>query len=131
MNPVHAPYEAEYVRSHYKSRDSDGRQYQLVRITAPGGASKGNAFYELLGYKAYYVYKEETGKRMAAEGRIVAPSPGSIPRLKMYLDEPTRLLIKHFFDTYKLLEKGKFVKTGNYVGKEAAYKEIKSSIVKK
>lgn len=47
------------------------------------------------------------------------------------LDEPTRLLIKHFFDTYKLLEKGKFVKTGNYVGKEAAYKEIKSSIVKK
>jgi adenine-specific DNA-methyltransferase len=87
MNPVHAPYEAEYVRSHYKSRDSDGRQYQLVRITAPGGASKGNAFYELLGYKAYYVYKEETGKRMAAEGRIVAPSPGSIPRLKMYLDE--------------------------------------------
>ena len=47
------------------------------------------------------------------------------------IDEPTKLKIKHFFDTYKLLEKGKFVKTGKFVGKEAAYKEIKASIVKR
>ncbi len=45
------------------------------------------------------------------------------------IDEPTKLKIKHFFDTYKLLEKGKFVKTGGFVGKEAAYKEIKASVV--
>lgn len=45
------------------------------------------------------------------------------------LDEPTKLLIKHFFDTYKLLEKGKFVKTGKFVSKEAAYEEIEKSIV--
>lgn len=87
MNAVYAPYEADYVRTHYKSRDDDGRRYQLVRITAPGGASKGNAFYELLGHKAYYVYKEETARRMVAEGRIVAPSRGAIPRLKMYLED--------------------------------------------
>lgn len=47
------------------------------------------------------------------------------------IDEPTQLKIKHFFDTYKLLEKGKFVKTGKFVGKEAAYEEIKASIVGK
>jgi inorganic pyrophosphatase len=47
------------------------------------------------------------------------------------IDEPTKLKIKHFFDTYKMLEKGKFVKTGNFIGKDAAYKEINDSIVKK
>lgn len=46
------------------------------------------------------------------------------------IDQATKLLIKHFFDTYKLLEKGKFVKTGQYLGKEKAYEEIKQSIVK-
>ncbi len=44
------------------------------------------------------------------------------------IDEPTKLKIKHFFDTYKLLEHGKFVKTGDFVGKEAAYEEITKSI---
>lgn len=46
------------------------------------------------------------------------------------IDEPTRLKIKHFFDTYKLLEKGKWVKTGKFLPKAEAIKEIKKSIVK-
>lgn len=41
------------------------------------------------------------------------------------IDEPTRLKIKHFFDTYKTLEKGKWVKTGKYLPRAKAIAEIK------
>lgn len=44
------------------------------------------------------------------------------------IDEPTKLKIKHFFDTYKLLEKGKWVKTGEFVKKDVAFAEIKKSL---
>lgn len=40
------------------------------------------------------------------------------------IDEPTKLKIKHFFDTYKMLEKGKWVKTGEYLPKVKAIEEI-------
>ena len=44
------------------------------------------------------------------------------------IDEPTRLKIKHLFDTYKLLENGKWVKTGNYLPREKALAEIQKGI---
>lgn len=46
------------------------------------------------------------------------------------IDEPTRLKIKHFFDTYKMLEKGKWVKTGKYLSKGKALAEIKKGMKK-
>lgn len=46
------------------------------------------------------------------------------------IDEPTRLKIKHFFDTYKMLEKGKWVKTGKYLSKAKALAEIKKGMRK-
>ena len=36
--------------------------------------------------------------------------------------------IKHFFDNYKDLEPGKWVKTGNYLGKEEALEAIKLAV---
>ena len=44
------------------------------------------------------------------------------------LDEPTRKLIKHFFDHYKELEPNKWVKTKEFLGKEKAYESIKNSM---
>ena len=46
------------------------------------------------------------------------------------IDEPTRLKIKHFFDTYKMLEKGKWVKTGKYLSKAKALVEIRKGMKK-
>lgn len=46
------------------------------------------------------------------------------------IDEPTRLKIKHFFDTYKMLEKGKWVKTGSFLSREHALTEIKKGMKK-
>ena len=44
------------------------------------------------------------------------------------LDEMTRKKIQHFFNHYKELEPGKWVKTKKFLGKEEAYKDIKKSI---
>lgn len=44
------------------------------------------------------------------------------------LDEPTRKLIKHFFDHYKELEPNKWVKTKDFLGKEKAYESIKNAM---
>jgi inorganic pyrophosphatase len=46
------------------------------------------------------------------------------------LDEPTQKKIKHFFDHYKELEPGKWVKTKEFLGKGEAFKDIEKSIVK-
>lgn len=46
------------------------------------------------------------------------------------IDAHTKKKIKHFFESYKQLEPGKWVKTGDFLGKEAAEKEIADSLVK-
>lgn len=46
------------------------------------------------------------------------------------LPEAIKNKIKHFFENYKTLEPGKWVKIKNWKGKEVAIEEIKKSIVK-
>lgn len=46
------------------------------------------------------------------------------------LDEPTMKKIKHFFDHYKELEPGKWVKTKEFLGKGEAFKEVEKCITK-
>ncbi len=44
------------------------------------------------------------------------------------VDEITQKKIQHFFNHYKELEKGKWVKTKNFLGKEQAYESIKKGL---
>jgi inorganic pyrophosphatase len=44
------------------------------------------------------------------------------------LNQTTKEKIKHFFDHYKELEPGKWVKTRNFLGKEKALEAIKKSL---
>lgn len=44
------------------------------------------------------------------------------------VDETTKKKIQHFFNHYKELEPGKWVKTKNFLGKEEALKAIKKAI---
>lgn len=44
------------------------------------------------------------------------------------LEEPIKNKIKHFFESYKQLEPGKWVKLKSFLGKEEAEKEIKESL---
>ena len=66
-----------------------GRRYQLGDLGAPGGGapSKGNPHFEFLGVTRYWRFSKLNMEKLYSEGRIVQSKPGSVPRLKRYLDE--------------------------------------------
>lgn len=87
LNSVYSPYEQEYIERVYKYQDEDGRRWQSVSLTGPGGAAKGNPFYEFLGVSRYWQYSQENMQKLYEEGKIYQSKPGAVPRRKMYLDE--------------------------------------------
>ena len=87
-NPEHIPYDDEYVDTKYRHVEEEtGRLYRLDNLTGPGGASKGNPSYEVMGVTRYWRYSEEKMDALIAEGRIIQTKPGGVPQYKRYLDE--------------------------------------------
>lgn len=87
LYPIFTEYSEEYIRKNFKYKDLDGRRYSLGDITGPGGASKGNPFYEFLGIKRYWAFSKERMLELYEEGSIIQTKPGTVPRRKRYLDE--------------------------------------------
>lgn len=85
-NPIYTEYSQEYINRDYRRVDPDGRRYRLDNIQGPGGAAKGNPFYEVMGVSRYWRYSKERMQRMINEGLIVQTSPGAVPQMKRYLD---------------------------------------------
>jgi len=107
-NSVYMPYDEEYIRSTYNNVDEDGRRYALTSITGPGGASKGNPQYEVMGVTRYWRYTKENMKRLIEDGRVVQTKPGNVPRYKRYLDEmPGTALQDVWFDIKRLSSQAK------------------------
>ena len=82
-----AAYSTEYIASKYSHKDTGGRAYMLDNLTAPGAGSRGRPKYEFMGVTKYWRYSKEKMKLLLAQGRVVQPSPGAVPRYKRYLDE--------------------------------------------
>lgn len=62
--------EADYKK--YIFDDNDGRgHYTLNPVTGPGGARKGNPFYEFLGIENYWRFSKEKMNEMYVEGKII------------------------------------------------------------
>jgi adenine-specific DNA-methyltransferase len=82
------PYDPTYVDKTYKhTEDGSGRRYSLGDITAPGGSSKGNPYYEFLGFTRYWRFSRERMEQLHKQGQIVQAKDGAVPRQKRYLDE--------------------------------------------
>ena len=87
-HPVYTDYDSEYVERFYKYIEPEtNRRYTLGDLTGPGGASKGNPHYEIMGVTRYWRYSKERMQELVAAGRIVQNKPGAVPRYKRYLDE--------------------------------------------
>lgn len=87
INSVYTPYEQAYIDRVFSGKDDDGRRWQSVSLTGPGGAAKGNPYYEFLGVTRYWQYSQANMQKLYEEGRIYQSKPGAVPRRKMYLDE--------------------------------------------
>ena len=87
-NQIYTEYAQEYVNNFYKHIDPEtGRRYRLDNLTGPGGATKGNPQYEVMGVTRYWRYSRERMHELIDEGRIVQTKPGAVPAYKRYLDE--------------------------------------------
>jgi adenine specific DNA methylase Mod len=87
-NPIHTPYEPEYVEQFYKYVEpKTGRRYRLGDLTGPGGAAKGNPQYEVMGVTRFWRYSKKKMEELIREERVVQTKPGTVPAYKRYLDE--------------------------------------------
>jgi DNA modification methylase len=87
-NPVFQPYDQEYLdRDYRRVEEGTGRRYRIDNIQGPGGAAKGNPFYEVMGVSRYWRYSKERMAQLIEEGRIIQTRPGAVPQYKRYLDE--------------------------------------------
>ena len=91
-------YDDEYIASKYPHVDSDGRRYGLWDLSGPGGAAKGNPHYDVFGVSRYWRFSQERMQELIAQGRIIQPSPGAVPRQKRYLDEMPGIAIGDSWD---------------------------------
>lgn len=88
FNMQYTPYDEAYINQYYKSIEPEtGRRYWLDNLQGPGGASKGNPYYEVMGISRYWRYSQERMNSLIAEGRIIQTSSGTVPKYKRYLDE--------------------------------------------
>jgi adenine-specific DNA-methyltransferase len=92
-----AQYDQEYVDTKYRHQDSNGRRYMLDNLTAPGAGTRGHPQYELMGVTRFWRYGKDKMMQLVAEGRVVQPSPGAVPRYKRYLDEMSGVAIGDVF----------------------------------
>jgi len=98
-HPHFTDHDPSYVASKYPYVEKDSsRRYGLWDMTGPGGAAKGNPSYEVMGVTRYWRYSEATMAQIIAEGRVVQPSPGAVPRYKRYLDETAGVPLQDVWD---------------------------------
>ena len=83
---------ADKTSQKYSHRDADGRRYQLDNLINPN-SDRPNLTYEFLGVTRVWRWTRERMEAAYAQGLVIQPSPGSVPRMKRYLDEQRGLAL--------------------------------------
>ncbi|MGD9618036.1 MAG: DNA methyltransferase [Alphaproteobacteria bacterium] len=86
-NRIYRPYDQKYIDRDYRRIDENGRRYRISDMRGPGGAEKGNPYYEVMGVSRYWAYSKAAMEELIKQGRVVQTRPGAVPQLKRYLDE--------------------------------------------
>jgi DNA modification methylase len=87
-NHVFTPHDEQYIKAKYPYIEEEtGRRYGLWDMSGPGGAAKGNPSYEVMGVTRYWRFTQERMNQMIAEGLVVQPRSGAVPRQKRFLEQ--------------------------------------------
>ncbi len=93
------PYSQDVINRDYKYIDEKtGERYRLTPVDGPGGASKGNPFYEFLGVAGYWRYSKQTMQKLYDQGEIVLSSTGKSLSRKKYLKDAKGTPITELWD---------------------------------
>jgi len=86
-NPVYLEYDPQYVEKFYRYVEpGTGRRYQLDNLLNPN-KNRPNLTYEFLGVKRVWRWTRDRMEEAYKKGIVVQAKPGTVPRLKRYLDE--------------------------------------------
>ncbi len=102
-NRLYRPYDQEYIDRDYRRVDKDGRRYRISDMRGPGGAEKGNPYYEVMGVSRYWAYSKEKMDELIRLGRVIQTRPGAVPQLKRYLDEMPGMPVQNLWDDLPIL----------------------------
>jgi DNA modification methylase len=104
FNQLYTTYSDDYINEAYKYLDENGRRYRLDNLIGPGGASKGNPEYEVMGIKRHWRYSVEKMQVLIKEGRIIQTKKGNVPAYKRYLDEMPGVALQDLWDDIKMVQ---------------------------
>ena len=130
FNQQFGPYSDDYIEKFYRHVEPrTNRRYQLVSMTGPGGQSKGNPQYEVLGVTRFWRYSQDRMQQLIDEGLVVQSKPGGVPRHKYYLDEGRGVPIQSIWNDIGNLQGGSKERVGYPTQKPLALLEriIKAS----
>jgi adenine-specific DNA-methyltransferase len=100
-NQQYTPYSQEYIDSHWRSKDENGRRYRLIPLDAPRHGAGGNLLYEWKGkwpaQTRTWAYVRERMEEFEAQGRIAYTKTGT-PCLKRFIDETPGLPVQNLWD---------------------------------
>lgn len=104
FNQQYLPYDQEYIERDYRRvEEGTGRRYRLSDLSGPGGAAKGNPFYEVMGVSRHWRYTKEKMDKLIAAGRVVQTRPGAVPQYKRYLDEMPGVAIQNIWTDVEVI----------------------------
>ena len=99
FNQPFAPYSDEYIERSYRHIEpKTGRRFRLVSMIGPGGASKGNPRYEVMGITRYWRYSQERMSELINKDLVVQTKLGTVPHRKYYLDEGRGVAVQSLWD---------------------------------
>jgi len=103
FNVGYRPLPASTVDKWYRHVEPEtGRRFNKADVTGPGGAAKGNPFYEWNGVSRHWRYSKERMQRLHDEGRLVYSSSGMTYQ-KRYLDESKGVPLQDIWDDIPML----------------------------
>lgn len=129
MNTLFTEYTEKYKSDFYKYTDARGRKYRLVSLLGPGGAAKGNPYYEFMGISRYWVHSKVKMEQLLKEGKIVQLKPGTVPQKKRYIDESPGVPLQDIWTDISAVQGGSLEQEGYPTQKPEALLEriIKAS----
>lgn len=103
FNVIYKPLPSSTVEKWYRHvEEGTGRRFNKADVTGPGGAAKGNPFYEWNGVSCYWRYSRDTMQRLHEQGRLVYSASGMTYQ-KRYLDESKGVPLQDFWDDVPML----------------------------
>ena len=100
-NDVFVPYSQDYLASHWRQKDENGRRFRLIPLDAPRHGDGGNLLYEWKGKwpakSRTWAYLREGMEDFERQGRIAYTSTGT-PCLKRFVDETPGQPVQNLWD---------------------------------